>query len=55
MREGEFEVWNMRERSAEEVAGRVAGTWAQQRISSRALTILFAAFLVAIAVRLLLE
>jgi uncharacterized protein len=37
------------------MAGTVAGTWAQQRISSRALTILFAAFLVAIAVRLLLE
>jgi uncharacterized protein len=37
------------------IAGTVAGTWAQQRISSRLLTVLFAAFLVAIAVRLFLE
>jgi uncharacterized membrane protein YfcA len=37
------------------VAGTFLGTWVQQRISSRLLTILFAAFVVAIAVRLLLE
>lgn len=37
------------------VVGTVVGTWAQQRISSRLLTALFAAFLVVIAVRLLLE
>jgi uncharacterized membrane protein YfcA len=36
------------------VIGTLAGTWAQQRISSRLLTALFAAFLVAIAVRLFL-
>lgn len=35
--------------------GTLAGTWAQQRISSRLLTALFAAFLVVIAVRLFLE
>jgi uncharacterized membrane protein YfcA len=35
------------------VLGVVAGTWLQQRVSSRALALLFAAFLVAIAVRLL--
>ena len=37
------------------VVGVLAGTWAQQRISSRLLTGLFAAFLVVIAVRLFLE
>jgi uncharacterized protein len=37
------------------MAGTVVGTWAQQRMSSRLLTVLFAAFLVAIAVRLFLE
>ncbi|MBD0289828.1 MAG: TSUP family transporter [Thermoleophilia bacterium] len=36
-------------------AGVVAGTSLQQRVSSRALTLLFAAFVVAVAVRLLLE
>jgi uncharacterized protein len=37
------------------VAGVLAGTWLQQRLSSRALVLLFAVFLVAIAVRLLLQ
>jgi uncharacterized protein len=37
------------------LAGTVAGTWAQQRISSRLLVLLFAAFLVAVAVRLFFE
>jgi uncharacterized membrane protein YfcA len=37
------------------VLGVLAGTWAQQRVSSRLLTALFAAFLVVIAVRLFLE
>ena len=37
------------------VLGTLVGTWAQQRISSRLLTALFAAFLVVIAVRLFLE
>lgn len=37
------------------MAGTVVGTWAQQRISSRLLTILFAGFIVVIAVRLFLE
>ena len=37
------------------MAGTVAGTWAQQRISSRLLAVLMAAFLVAISVRLFLE
>lgn len=36
------------------LAGVVAGTWLQQRVSSRALKLLFAAFLVAVAVRLFL-
>ncbi len=36
-------------------AGALTGTWLQQRVSSRALTLLFAAFVVAVAVRLLLE
>ena len=36
-------------------AGTVAGTWLQQRISSRLLTLLFAAFLVAVAIRLFLQ
>ena len=35
------------------VAGVVAGTWLQQRVSSRLLILLFAGFLVAIAIRLL--
>jgi hypothetical protein len=35
--------------------GAVAGAWVQQRIPSRVLVLLFACFLVAIAVRLLLE
>ncbi|MDQ3669182.1 MAG: sulfite exporter TauE/SafE family protein [Actinomycetota bacterium] len=34
------------------MAGTLAGTWAQQRVSSRRLTLLFAAFLLAVAVRL---
>jgi uncharacterized membrane protein YfcA len=37
------------------VLGTLAGTWAQQRISSRLLTALFAVFLAVIAVRLFLE
>ena len=37
------------------MAGTVAGTWLQQRVSSRMLVLLFAAFLVAVAVRLFLE
>jgi uncharacterized membrane protein YfcA len=37
------------------VAGVLAGTWLQQRISSRAVVLLFAAFLVAIAMQLLLR
>jgi uncharacterized membrane protein YfcA len=37
------------------MGGAVAGTWLQQRLSSRRLVVLFAGFLVAIAVRLLLE
>jgi uncharacterized protein len=37
------------------LAGTVAGTWAQQRISSRLLVLLFAAFIVAVAVRLFFE
>lgn len=37
------------------VFGVLAGTWAQQRISSRLLTVLFAAFLLVLAVRLFLE
>jgi uncharacterized membrane protein YfcA len=37
------------------MAGTVLGTWAQQRVSSRLLTLLFAAFMVAVAVRLALE
>jgi uncharacterized protein len=37
------------------VAGTLAGIWAQQRVSSRALVLLFAAFLVAVAARLFLE
>lgn len=37
------------------MVGTLAGTWAQQRISSRLLTALFAVFLVVIAVRLFLE
>ncbi len=34
------------------MAGTLAGTWAQQRVSSRLLTLLFAVFLLAVAVRL---
>jgi uncharacterized membrane protein YfcA len=37
------------------VLGTLVGTWAQQRISSRLLTILFAVFLLVIAGRLFLE
>ena len=37
------------------MAGTLAGTWLQQRVSSRALALLFAAFLLAVAVRLFLE
>jgi uncharacterized membrane protein YfcA len=37
------------------VAGVIAGTWLQQRVSSRLLLLLFAAFLVAIAVQLLVR
>jgi uncharacterized membrane protein YfcA len=37
------------------VAGVLAGTWLQQRVSSRLLVLLFAAFLVAIAVQLLVR
>ena len=36
------------------MAGTVAGTWLQQRVSSRLLRVLFAVFLVAVAVRLFL-
>lgn len=37
------------------MAGTLAGTWVQQRVSSRRLVFFFAAFLVIIAVRLALE
>jgi uncharacterized membrane protein YfcA len=37
------------------MAGAVAGTWLQQRVSSRALKLLFALFLLAVAVRLFFE
>jgi uncharacterized membrane protein YfcA len=37
------------------VVGGFAGTWLQQRISSRVLTLLFAAFIVTVAIRLILE
>jgi uncharacterized membrane protein YfcA len=37
------------------MAGSVAGTWAQQRVSSRALVLLFAALLLGIAIRLFVE
>lgn len=37
------------------VAGVFAGTWLQQRVSSRLLVLLFAAFLVAIAIQLLVR
>jgi uncharacterized membrane protein YfcA len=37
------------------VAGGLAGVWLQQRISSRALALLFAGFLVAVAVLLFVE
>jgi uncharacterized membrane protein YfcA len=37
------------------IAGVIAGTWLQQRLSSRLLIVLFAGFLVVIAVRLLLQ
>jgi uncharacterized membrane protein YfcA len=37
------------------VVGVLAGTWIQQRVSSRLLVLLFAAFLVAIAVQLLVR
>ncbi len=37
------------------MAGTIAGTSVQRRVSSRVLTYLFAAFLVAVAVRLVLE
>lgn len=37
------------------VAGTVAGTWVQQRLSSRALVVLFAGFMVSIAALLMLE
>lgn len=37
------------------VVGGLLGVWLQQRVSSRALVLLFAAFLVVIAVRLLLQ
>jgi len=37
------------------LAGTVGGTWLQQRVSSRALVFLFAALLVAVAVRLFLS
>jgi uncharacterized protein len=36
-------------------AGAVAGTWLQQRVSSRMLTLLFAGLLLAVAVRLFVE
>ena len=35
--------------------GTFFGTWLQQRMSSRALVLIFAAFIVAVAIRLLLE
>ena len=35
------------------VAGVLGGTWLQQRVSSRAITLVFAAFLVAVGVELL--
>ncbi len=37
------------------IAGVLVGTWLQQRVSSRLLVLLFAAFLVAIAIQLLLR
>jgi uncharacterized membrane protein YfcA len=37
------------------MAGTLAGTWLQQRVSSRLLKLLFAGFLVAVAIRLFLE
>jgi uncharacterized membrane protein YfcA len=37
------------------LAGTLAGTWAHRRLSSRMLTFLFAGFLVAVAIRLVLE
>ena len=37
------------------MAGTLAGIWLQQRVSSRLLVLLFAGFLVVIAIRLLLE
>ena len=37
------------------VAGSIAGIWVQQRVSSRLLTLLFALFLVVVAVRLAFE
>ncbi len=37
------------------MAGTLAGTWLQQRVSSRLLSLLFAGLLVAVAVRLALE
>ncbi len=37
------------------MAGTLAGTWLQQRVSSRALVLLFAVFLVVVAARLFLE
>ncbi len=36
------------------IAGTLAGTWLQQRVSSQALVVFFALFLVAVAVRLFL-
>ena len=35
------------------MAGTLAGTWAQQRVSSRLVVLLFSAFLIAVAIRLL--
>jgi uncharacterized membrane protein YfcA len=37
------------------LGGTLAGTWAHRRLSSRMLTFLFAGFLVAVAIRLVLE
>ena len=37
------------------MAGTLAGTWLQQRVSSRLLVLLFAGFLVLVAVRLVVE
>lgn len=37
------------------LGGTLAGTWAHGRLSSRALTLLFAGFLVLVAIRLVLE